>query len=153
MGGGNSMTGMAFAIPLFSWLRNAIPLLQTASPAHFLNLTKVDKNIERMERQQTLIHAFFSSGSITQSEQAATGSVTGLTEGKFHVDLHDGSDLPLDSDPDSCESENESEHTPLLTTSEGCPEDSRELLLQPNQSRLKSIPPPPPPSRNSVRKR
>ena len=60
---------------------------------------------------------------------------------------HDEDDLPLDSgDPDSdSESENELEqhvqHTSLgqalLTTNEI---DSRELLLQPNQPRLKSFP-------------
>ena len=64
------------------------------------------------------------------------------------MDSHDDSDLPPDSrDPESVsdsESENESEriqHTPLHTMSEGGPEDSRELLLQPNQPRLKSFPP------------
>ena len=105
-----------------------------------------------MKRQQSTItlHAFFSSrsGSI---QQAATGSVTGLAENQSDVDSHDDSDLPPDSrDPDS-ESENESEHiqhTPLHKMSEGDPDDSKELLLQPNQPRLKSFPP-----SNSVRKK
>ena len=102
-----------------------------------------------MKRQQSTItlHAFFSSrsGSI---QQAATSSVTGLAETQSDVDSHDDSDLPQDSrDPESVsdsESENESEriqHTPLHTMSEGGHEDSRELLLQPNQPRLKSFPP------------
>ena len=109
-----------------------------------------------MKRQQSTItlHAFFSSrsGSI---QQVAKSSVTGLAENQSDVDSHDDSDLPPDSrDPESVsdsESENESEriqHTPLHTLSKGGPEDSRELLLQPNQPRFKRFPP-----SNSVRKK
>ena len=80
-----------------------------------------------------MLSAFLSPGSITQSMQAVTNSVTGLTESESDGDSHDDSDLPPDSNPDSeLESENtESEHiqhTLLPMMSEG-PLNPKSLLF------------------------